>query len=50
MAGSASIAGRDLPTAAKAIGALAVLALGTAAVLLLLVVRPNLRGDDRAHA
>ncbi|WP_336246969.1 Pycsar system effector family protein [Streptomyces cupreus] len=32
----------------KAFGALAVLALGAAAVLLLLVVSPRLRGDDRA--
>ncbi|MEU3341849.1 Pycsar system effector family protein [Streptomyces sp. NPDC006668] len=32
----------------QAFGALAVLALGAAAVLLLLVVRPRLRGDDRA--
>ncbi|MFH9821363.1 Pycsar system effector family protein [Streptomyces sp. NPDC017230] len=48
LAGLATIAGRDLPTATKAVGALAVLALGIAAVLLLLVVRPNLRGDDRA--
>ncbi|MEV4044266.1 Pycsar system effector family protein [Streptomyces sp. NPDC049744] len=48
LAGLASIVGRDLPTATKAVGALAVLALGAAAVLLLLVVRPTLRGDDRA--
>ncbi|MGI5397837.1 Pycsar system effector family protein [Streptomyces sp. CA-251251] len=48
LAGVASMAGRDLPTATKAVGALAVLVLGAAAVLLLLVVRPNLRGDDRA--
>ncbi|MFE0790419.1 Pycsar system effector family protein [Streptomyces mutabilis] len=48
LAGLATIAGRDLPTATKAVGALAVLALGAAAVLLLLVVRPALRGDDRA--
>ncbi|GHE64810.1 Pycsar system effector family protein [Streptomyces capitiformicae] len=32
----------------KVCGALAVLALGAAAVLLLLVVRPRLRGDDKA--
>jgi site-specific recombinase XerD len=36
MAGLATTAGRDLPTATKAVGALAVLALGAAAVLLLL--------------
>lgn len=48
LAGLASVADRDLPTATKAAGALAVLALGAAAVLLLLVVRPRLRGDDRA--
>lgn len=48
LAGLASVADRDLPTATKAAGALAILALGAAAVLLLLVVRPRLRGDDRA--
>ncbi|MFF4934250.1 Pycsar system effector family protein [Streptomyces griseofuscus] len=48
LAGIASIADKDLPTATKAIGALAVLALGIAAVLLLLVVRPRLSGTDRA--
>ncbi|MCX5096403.1 DUF5706 domain-containing protein [Streptomyces sp. NBC_00365] len=37
-----------MPTATKVFGALAVLALGLAAVLLLLVVRPRLRGDDKA--
>ncbi|MFI5877076.1 Pycsar system effector family protein [Streptomyces sp. NPDC051445] len=37
-----------MPPTAKAIGALAVLALASAAVLLLLVVRPRLRSDDRA--
>ncbi|MFJ6669019.1 Pycsar system effector family protein [Streptomyces sp. NPDC091383] len=48
LAGLASVADKNLPTATKAIGALAVLVLGVAAVLLLLVVRPRLRGDDRA--
>ncbi|MGG8318114.1 Pycsar system effector family protein [Streptomyces lividans] len=48
LAGLASIADHDLPTPVKVAGTLAVLALGTAAVLLLLVVRPNLSGDDRA--
>ncbi|MFJ1601539.1 Pycsar system effector family protein [Streptomyces sp. NPDC088261] len=48
LAGLASVADKDLPAATKVIGALAVLALGVAAVLLLLVVRPRLRGDDRA--
>lgn len=48
LAGLASIADKDLPSAPKAIGALAALALGVAAVLLLLVVRPRLRVDDRA--
>jgi hypothetical protein len=37
-----------LPLPTKVFGALAVLALGGAAVLLLLVVRPRLRGKDRA--
>ncbi|MFD8221931.1 Pycsar system effector family protein [Streptomyces sp. NPDC059697] len=44
----ASVADKDLPPAAKAFGTLADLTLGAAAVLLLLVVRPRLRGDDRA--
>ncbi|MGW0886421.1 Pycsar system effector family protein [Streptomyces sp. NPDC002671] len=48
LAGLASIADKNLPTATKVFGALAVLALGAAAVLLLLVVRPRLRGDDKA--
>ncbi|MFF0066675.1 Pycsar system effector family protein [Streptomyces sp. NPDC005279] len=47
LAGLASAAG-ELPSLAKAFGAAAVLALGAAAVLLLLVVRPHLRGEDRA--
>ncbi|MFE4819859.1 Pycsar system effector family protein [Streptomyces sp. NPDC056704] len=48
LAGLASIADKDLSPVTKAFGALAVLALGAAAVLLLLVVRPRLRGDDKA--
>ncbi|WP_030895925.1 Pycsar system effector family protein [Streptomyces sp. NRRL F-5053] len=48
LAGLASLADKDLPAATTAIGALAITALGTAAVLLLLVVRPRLRGDGRA--
>ncbi|TXR94499.1 integral membrane plasmid transfer protein [Streptomyces sp. col6] len=48
LAGLASIADTDLPAVTKTAGALAVLALGAAAVLLLLVVRPRLRADDRA--
>ncbi|MCX4451533.1 Pycsar system effector family protein [Streptomyces sp. NBC_01789] len=48
LAGLASIANKDLPAVTKTAGALAVLALGAAAVLLLLVVRPRLRADDRA--
>ncbi|WP_372412029.1 Pycsar system effector family protein [Streptomyces luteireticuli] len=48
LAGLASVADKDLPPTTKALGALAVVALGAAAVLLLLVVRPRLRGDDRA--
>uniref|UniRef100_UPI002F9133CC Pycsar system effector family protein n=1 Tax=Streptomyces sp. NBC_01562 TaxID=2975879 RepID=UPI002F9133CC len=48
LAGLASVADKDLPPVTKAFGALAVLALGAAAVLLLLVVRPRLRGDDKA--
>lgn len=48
LAGLASVADKDLPPATKVFGSLAVLALGAAAVLLLLVVRPRLRGDDKA--
>ncbi|MEU5445783.1 Pycsar system effector family protein [Streptomyces griseofuscus] len=48
LAGLASLADRHLPAVTKVFGGLAVLALGVAAVLLLLVVRPRLRGDDRA--
>ncbi|MEU6353193.1 Pycsar system effector family protein [Streptomyces sp. NPDC047072] len=48
LAGLASVADKDLPPVTKIFGALAVFALGAAAVLLLLVVRPRLRGDDKA--
>ena len=48
LAGLASVADKDLPPATQVVGALAVLALGTAAVLLLLVVRPRLCEDDKA--
>ncbi|MEU1896253.1 Pycsar system effector family protein [Streptomyces pristinaespiralis] len=48
LAGVASAADKDLPPVTKTFGALAVLVLGAAAVLLLLVVRPRLSGDDRA--
>lgn len=46
LAGLASVADKDLPMPTKAAGALAVLTLGVAAVLLLLVVRPRIRGED----
>jgi hypothetical protein len=48
LAGLASVGDKDLPLPTKVFGAAAVLALGVAAMLLLLVVRPRLRGDDRA--
>jgi hypothetical protein len=48
LAALASVADTDLPLPVRIFGALAVLTLGVAAVLLLLVVRPRLRGDDRA--
>lgn len=48
LAGLASVADKDLPLPTKVVGALAVLTLGIAAVLLLLVVRPRLRADDNA--
>ncbi|MFF7928759.1 Pycsar system effector family protein [Streptomyces mirabilis] len=48
LAGLASVVDRQLPIVTQACGAAAVLALAAAAVLLLLVVRPRLRGDDRA--
>ncbi|MFJ9589342.1 Pycsar system effector family protein [Streptomyces acidicola] len=47
LAGLAPVADRNLPPATKVFGSLAVLALGAAALLLLLVVRPCLGGDDR---
>ncbi|MFJ9482664.1 Pycsar system effector family protein [Streptomyces mirabilis] len=48
LAGLASVVDRRLPIVTQACGAAAVLALAMAAVLLLLVVRPRLRGDDCA--
>ncbi|MFI1726436.1 Pycsar system effector family protein [Streptomyces sp. NPDC020489] len=48
LAGLAAAAGHPLPTVAKVFAVAAVLALATAAVLLLLVVRPRLGGSDRA--
>ncbi|MYR63661.1 integral membrane plasmid transfer protein [Streptomyces sp. SID625] len=48
LAGLASLAGRHLPTLTTVLGCLAVAALGSATVLLLLVVRPRLDGTDRA--
>ncbi|MGW3491363.1 Pycsar system effector family protein [Streptomyces sp. NPDC001054] len=48
LAGLASIADKDLPAVTRAAGVLTVLTLGAASVLLLLVVRPRLRGDDHA--
>ncbi|MEU1377960.1 Pycsar system effector family protein [Streptomyces triculaminicus] len=48
LAGLAALADKDLPLTTKVLGGLAVFALGAAATLLLLVVRPCLRGDDRA--
>ncbi|WP_449488127.1 Pycsar system effector family protein [Streptomyces purpurascens] len=48
LAGLTTLADRDLPTFTKAAGVLGIAALGTAAVLLLLVVRPRLGGHDRA--
>lgn len=47
LAGLASLADTDLPLPAQLTGGTAVLALATAAALLLLVVRPNLGGDGR---
>ncbi|MFF4761821.1 Pycsar system effector family protein [Streptomyces sp. NPDC001292] len=48
LAGLATLAGRRLPTPATVLGILAATALGTATVLLLMVVRPCLSGSDRA--
>ncbi|MFF4534098.1 Pycsar system effector family protein [Streptomyces sp. NPDC001407] len=48
LAGLGSVADKDLPPTTKVFGTFAILALGAAAVLLLLVVRPRLRGADRA--
>ncbi|MGA5363954.1 Pycsar system effector family protein [Streptomyces purpurascens] len=47
LAGLASVADKDLPLPAQVAGGLAVLTLAAAAVLLLLVVRPNLGGKGR---
>ncbi|MFE7675820.1 Pycsar system effector family protein [Streptomyces albidoflavus] len=47
LAGLASVVDKDLPTFTKVVGALAVLALAAAAVLLLLVVRPCLTASGR---
>ncbi|MFE7213602.1 Pycsar system effector family protein [Streptomyces sp. NPDC057611] len=44
----ATFAGHRLPTPATVLGILAATALGTATVLLLMVVRPCLSGSDRA--
>jgi len=48
LAGLFSAAHTPLPALGKTAGALAILALTLSAVLLLLVVRPHLRDDDRA--
>jgi hypothetical protein len=47
LAGLASVADKDLPLPAQFAGGAAVLALAASAVLLLLVVRPNLGGRGR---
>ncbi|MGW2770561.1 Pycsar system effector family protein [Streptomyces sp. NPDC001275] len=47
-AGLATLAGHRLPTPATVLGILAAIALGTATVLLLMVIRPCLSGSDRA--
>ncbi|MFG2351943.1 Pycsar system effector family protein [Streptomyces phaeochromogenes] len=48
LAGLTSLANNQLPDVTRVFGAAGVLALAAAAVLLLLVVRPRLGGDDRA--
>lgn len=48
LAGLGTAADIHLPLAARVLGGAAVLALAVAAVLVLLVVRPRLGGDDRA--
>ncbi|WP_329028223.1 Pycsar system effector family protein [Streptomyces sp. NBC_00690] len=48
LAGLTSAANHGLPLPTRVFGAFAALALGAAAVLLLLVVRPRLSGRDRA--
>ncbi|WP_424893279.1 Pycsar system effector family protein [Streptomyces sp. XH2] len=47
LAGLASVSDKDLPPATKVFGALAIITLGASAALLLLVVRPRLRGNDQ---
>ncbi|MBQ0855732.1 integral membrane plasmid transfer protein (plasmid) [Streptomyces sp. BH-SS-21] len=47
LAGLASVADKHLPPATQVFGAAGVLALAAASVLLLLVVRPRLRGGGR---
>ncbi|GGU44013.1 Pycsar system effector family protein [Streptomyces coeruleorubidus] len=48
LAGLSTLADHDLPALTNVAGFLGITALGTAAVLLLLVVRPRLGGHDRA--
>ncbi|MEU0054666.1 Pycsar system effector family protein [Streptomyces sp. NPDC006309] len=48
LAGLASLTDMPLPTPARVLGGMAVTAIGWATVLLLLVVRPRLSGQDRA--
>lgn len=48
LAGLAALAGQPLPMPTRVLGGMAVTALGAATVLLLLVVRPRLGGQDRA--
>lgn len=50
LAGLATLADHDLPALTKDAGVLAITPLGTAAVMLLLVVRPRLGGNDRASS
>ena len=48
LAGLATLADIELPAPTRVLGALAITALGSATVLLLLVVRPHLGGQDHA--
>ncbi|MER7496402.1 Pycsar system effector family protein [Streptomyces pharetrae] len=48
LAGLASLAGEHLPTPTRVLGGMAAAAIVLATVLLLLVVRPRLGGEDRA--